>query len=82
LTKPINALNKLHKRHEVIRALTTALLEERVGQPKQDVDVKVEWLASTVDELLTASDALEADDAKVILEMLNAPRLPNSFFDR
>lgn len=82
LTKPINSLKKLYKRHEVIRSLTTALLEERVDLPKQDVDAKIDWLASTMDELLAASDALEAEDAEALFEMLDAPRSPNNFLDR
>ena len=82
LTKPINSLKKFHKRHEVIRSLTKALLDDRADQPKQDVDAKMDWLASTVDELLAASDAPEADDAKALFEMLGAPRLPNNFLDR
>jgi len=58
------------------------LLEERADQPKQDVDAKIDWLASTVDELLAASDALEADDAKALFKMLGGPRPPNNFLDR
>ena len=82
LTKPINSLKKLYKRHEVIRSLTKALLEEKADQPKQDVDAKIDWLASTMDELLAASDVLEADDAKALFEMLDTPRPPNNFLDR
>jgi hypothetical protein len=82
LTKPINSLKKLYKRYEVIRSLETALLEERAGQPKQDVDAKIDWLASTVDELLADSDALEADDAKALFEILDAPWSPNNYLDR
>jgi len=82
LTKPISSLKKLYKRHELIRSLTIALLEERANQPKKDVDEKIEWLGSTLDELLTTSDALEAHDAKALFEMLGAPRLPDNFLDR
>jgi hypothetical protein len=82
LTKPINSLKKLYKRHEVIQSLTTALLDERTDQPKQDVDAKIGWLASAVDELLAASYALRAEDGKALFEMLGAPRPPNNFLDR
>lgn len=82
LTKPINSLQKLYKRHGVVQSLTTALLEERTDQPKQDVQAKIAWLLSTVDELLATSDALEADDAKALFEMLGTPRPPNDFLDR
>ena len=80
--KPIDSLKKLYKRHEVIQSLTAALLEERADQPKQDVDAKIGWLASTMDDLLAASDALEADDAKALFEMLGGSRSPNNFLDQ
>ena len=80
--KPINSLKKLYKRHEVIQSLMTALLEERADQPKQNVDAKIDWLASTVHELLAASDALEANDAKALFEMLGAPRPPKNFLNQ
>ena len=84
LMKPIDSLKKLYKRHEVIQSLTAALLEERTDQPKpkQDVDAKIGWLASTMDDLLAASDALEADDAKALFEMLGGSRSPNNFLDQ
>jgi hypothetical protein len=82
LTKPITSLEKLSRRHEVIRSLTTALLDERADQPKQDVDAKIDWLVSTLEELLAASDALEADDAKALFEILGTPRPPKNFLDR
>jgi TPP-dependent 2-oxoacid decarboxylase len=82
LTKPIDSLKKLHKRHELVQSLTTALLKKRADQSKQDVDAKIDWLVSTLDEVLAASDVLEADDATSLFEMLGATRPPKNFLDR
>lgn len=82
LTEPINSLKKIYKRHEVIQSLTAALLEEGTDQPKQDVDAKIGWLVSTMDDLLAASDSLEADDAKALFEMLGGPRSLDNFLDQ
>ena len=82
VTKPINSLKQLHKRHEFIRSLKTGLLEESAGQPKQHVDAKIDFLESTVDELLATSDALEADDARALFEILNAQQWRSNYLHR
>jgi hypothetical protein len=55
---------------------------EIAGQLKRDVDAKIEWLASTFDDLLAASNVLEADDARALFQLLDAPWSPNNYLDR
>jgi hypothetical protein len=82
LTTRFKSLKKLYERHDFVKLVGNVLIEEIPGLLMRDVDAKIEWLASTFDDLLAASNVLEADDARALFQLLDAPWSPNNYLNR